>query len=63
MARRITKVPCGGECPNCGAILGIEETDWGCGSCGYPNNDDDFDEEDDDFDPEIDDVLTEEERK
>jgi len=33
------------SCPNCNAIWGMEEIDeQHCGACGYPNNEDDFDE-------------------
>lgn len=29
------------ECPNCGAIWGLEEIDWGqCDACGYPYHED-----------------------
>ena len=38
------------ECPNCGAIWGIgsEEWDWQqCDACGYPNADEDYNDEDD----------------
>jgi hypothetical protein len=37
------------ECPNCDANWSIEEMDWGCHSCGYPNNDVDYNEEDEDI--------------
>ncbi len=33
------------ECPICGAIWTIEENDWQqCACCGYPNNEEDFDD-------------------
>lgn len=37
------------ECPNCGAVWGMEEIDWQqCDCCGWPDNDDDDDYYDDD---------------
>lgn len=51
------------ECPNCGAIWGVgsEEYDWQeCDACGWPNNDEDYDDdneldEEDDFDSQCED--------
>jgi ribosomal protein S27AE len=35
------------QCPNCGEFWGIEEFDaQRCGSCGYPDYDEDFDMDD-----------------
>lgn len=37
------------SCPNCGVIWGIDEMDWNnCYACGWPDNDDEYD---DDYDP------------
>lgn len=41
------------ECPNCGSIWGpgSEEWDWQqCDCCGWPDNDDDYEEDDYDED-------------
>lgn len=48
----------GDECPGCGSIMGVEEADWGCYCCGYPDNDPDEDD-DCDMDDGTDDYLTE----
>lgn len=38
-------------CPSCGCGWGIEEIeDQECGACGYPNENDDSEEDDDMFD-------------
>jgi len=38
------------ECPFCGAILSLDEINWGCASCGGKDDGTDSDEFDDDFD-------------
>ena len=45
---RKAELTIGGECPSCGSIMSIEEADWGCGCCGYPNCDNDSDAKEDD---------------
>lgn len=49
MAQRVN---IGGDCPNCGAVWGLEEMEWQkCFGCGYPDSNDedleDFGEDDD----------------
>jgi len=46
------------KCPNCGCLWGVEEMDWGeCFACGYPDINDDYDDDfgidndDDSLDP------------
>ncbi len=52
------------ECPDCGAIWGFDEIQFGeCGACGYPNNDlgewgDDWDDEEWDYEDDDDEGIT-----
>ena len=42
-----TPLRLGSCCPECGSVMGIEESDWNkCGCCGYPDTEDEEQEDD-----------------